>query len=57
MLEHGPKGCKLASQMQWNPFYSLGANTMPKSSAFISNLGQIEKVFSLSALTPSVKWA
>jgi len=33
----------------------LGANTRPSSSAFIRNLGQIEKIFSISALTLSVK--
>jgi hypothetical protein len=25
----GPKGCKLPSQIQWYPFFSLGANTRP----------------------------
>ncbi len=49
-----PKGCKLASQICC-PFFSLGANTRPQCSAFISNLGQIEKLFSMSALTPTVK--
>jgi hypothetical protein len=48
----GPKGCKLASQIGWYPLLSFGANT---SSAFISNFGRIEKFFSSSALTPSVK--
>jgi len=24
-----PKGCKLASQIQWYPFFSLGASTRP----------------------------
>jgi hypothetical protein len=51
----GPKGCKLASQIQWYPFSSLGGQYKPIKSAFISNLGQIEKNFSSSALTPSVK--
>jgi hypothetical protein len=36
-------------------FFSLGANIKSKSSTFISNLGQIEKIFSISALTLSVK--
>jgi hypothetical protein len=54
----GPKGCcKLASLIRWYPFSSLGANTRPSSSAFIRNFGQIEKIFSHSALTPSVKQA
>jgi hypothetical protein len=34
-------------------FFSLGANTRPSSSAFISDLGQIEKIFHISALTPN----
>jgi len=74
MLEHwrqdinkcwniGPKGCKLASQIGWYGFSSLGANTSPSrcmhqkptQRAFISNFGQIEKIFSCSVLTPSVK--
>jgi hypothetical protein len=51
----GPKGCKLTSQIRWYPFSSLGANTRPLSSAFISNFGQIEEILSSLALTPSVK--
>jgi hypothetical protein len=48
--------CKLASQIQWYPFFQpWGPIEGHKSSAFISNLGQIEKIFSISALTPSVK--
>jgi hypothetical protein len=31
------------------PFFSLGANTRASSSAFISNLGQVEKSFSTFA--------
>jgi hypothetical protein len=45
----------LASQIWSYPFLSLGANPRPSSSAFIPNLGQIEKIFSISALTLSVK--
>jgi hypothetical protein len=58
MLEHWPQGLVA----NWPPkfdgilfFLSLGANTRPSSSAFISNYGQIEKFFSISALTPSIK--
>jgi hypothetical protein len=52
----GPKGCKLASQIWRYPcFKPWGQYKGHKSSAFISNLGHIEKVFSISALTPSVK--
>jgi len=36
-------------------FFSLGANKRPLSAAFINSLGQIENIFSISALTPSVK--
>jgi hypothetical protein len=42
-------------QICWYPFFSLGANTRPQCSAFISNLGQIEKLVSMSALTLTVK--
>jgi hypothetical protein len=45
----------LASEIRWYPFSSLGANTSPQSSGFIINFGQIEKIFSSSALTPGVK--
>ncbi len=63
MLEHwcqdinncwniGPKGCKLASQILWYPFLASG----PKQSHKVQHyLGQIEKIFSISALTWSVK--
>jgi hypothetical protein len=46
-----PRVAKLASQIRWYAFFQPGANTRPSSSAFISNLGQIEKIFSISALT------
>jgi hypothetical protein len=36
-------------------FSALGPIQGHKVLAFISNLGQIEKIFSISALTPSVK--
>ncbi len=51
----GPKGCTWASQIWWYPFFILGTNTRPWSLAFISNLGQIEKICPISDLTPSVK--
>jgi hypothetical protein len=59
MLQYWPRGVA-----NWPPksdgihFFSanIGADTRPKSSAFnSSNLGQIEKFFFVSALTPSVK--
>jgi hypothetical protein len=59
MLQHWPQGVA-----NWPPksdgilFFStnIGTNTRPQSSAFSSsNLGQIEKLFFVSALTPSVK--
>jgi hypothetical protein len=55
MLEHWPQGLQIGFTNLMVSFFSLGANTRPRSSAFISNLGQIEKIFSISALTPSVK--
>jgi hypothetical protein len=56
MLKHWPQGFS-----NWPPkfhdilFPALGPNTRPESSAFISNFGQIEKIFSSKALTPKVK--
>jgi hypothetical protein len=35
----------------------LRPNTRPKSSAFITNLRQIENIFSISAMTASINWA
>jgi len=49
------QACKLASQIEWYFFSSLVANTRPQSSAFISNLGQMESTFSISALTSLAK--
>jgi hypothetical protein len=44
----GLKGCKMASQMQWYPFFqSWGQYKAIKSSAFTSNLEQIENTFFL----------
>ncbi len=46
MLEHWPQGFA-----NWPPkfdgilFFSIGANTRPYCSAFITNFGQIEKFF------------
>jgi hypothetical protein len=53
-----PKGCKLASQIRWYPFSSLGGQY--KAIKFSINLlgtwGRLKRVFfSSSALTPSVK--
>jgi hypothetical protein len=56
MMEHWNQGFA-----NWLPkfvgiiFFCIGAMTRPQSSAFITSLGQIENVFSISALTPSVK--
>jgi hypothetical protein len=62
MLEHwyqdinkcwniGPKGYKLASEIWWYPFFSLGADTRPERSAIISTWGRLnfEKKFSLDS--------
>ncbi len=58
MLKHWPpKGCKLASQIRLYPFFQpFGQYTKPyiKFSIY-SSLGQIENIFSISAVTPSVK--
>jgi len=53
----GLKGCQLASQIHWYPFFQPWGpiEIGHKSSAFIRNLGQIENIFSFSGLTPSVK--
>ncbi len=51
----GPKGSKLTSQIWWYPFSALGPIQGHKVQHFISKLGQIEKFFSISAWTPSVK--
>jgi hypothetical protein len=44
----------------WLPkFYGILSSALGPNqgrSAFISNLGQIENIFSISALTPCVKW-
>jgi hypothetical protein len=57
MLEHWPQGLQIGFPNSMVSFFQpLGPNTQLQSSAFISNLGRIEKFFfSISALTPSVK--
>ncbi len=58
MLKHwAPKGCKLASQIQLYPFFQpFGQYTKPYIKFSIYNsLGQIENIFSISALTLIVK--
>jgi hypothetical protein len=56
MVEHWSQGLQVGLPNFTVSFsLSLGANTSPYSSAFISNLGQIEKLFYTSALTPSIK--
>jgi hypothetical protein len=46
----------LTFQIRWYPFFQpLCQYKGHKTSAFISNLGQIEKFFSISPLTATVK--
>jgi hypothetical protein len=55
MLENWPQELQIGFLNLLVSFFSLVTNTRSESSAFISNLGQIEKVFPISALTHSVK--
>jgi hypothetical protein len=57
MLEHWPpKGCKLASQNGWYPFFQpWGQIQGHKFQHLLVILGRLKRFFSISALTPSVK--
>ncbi len=57
MLEHWPQGLQIGfpNSLVFFFFKALGANIRPWSSAFIRNLGQIEKTFYTSIFTPTVK--
>jgi hypothetical protein len=54
MMEHCPKGCKLASQ--WCiPFSALGSIQGHKVQHLLSSLGQIQNMFFYFSLDPRVK--
>jgi hypothetical protein len=55
MLEHWPQGLQIGFPNSMVSFFQPWVNTRLYSSAFISDLGLIENIFSISALTPSVK--
>jgi hypothetical protein len=55
MLKHSPQGLQIGLANSLVSFFQPWAEYKVYSSAFTSNFGQIEKIFSSSALTTSVK--
>jgi hypothetical protein len=55
MLKHWPQGLQIGLPNSMVCLFQPGGQYKAINSAFISNFGQIEKIFSSSALTPSGK--